>query len=234
MPNSQKPPKGFQRFGDITIGMLKPSQLVRRRTNYRQMDSESYSTLKASMDANGFRSFVLVGKAPNSGEYEILDGHHRWQAAQDMGMESIPVVLLEANEDAKDLAMLSFNVTADILPEVYLDLLSEMNDRVGPEVLARYTAVDQSFLEDLHRSAQPDDALLASLSADTGDVADRSRGHGVQVQFPNLPEVKALLAWVCAVYEEKNPALAIVAALREMREADDEDETAQGDASSHA
>jgi len=211
----------------MTIGMVKPDQIVRRRTNYRAMDTTEMETLKSSIGASGFKSFILVAKGNKPGEYEILDGHHRWQAAQDMEMPQVPVVLLEGDENEKDLAMLSFNVTASILPEVYLDFLSEMNDRVGPEVLARFTAVDQDFLSELTSAGMTNDELLDSLRAETGEAGsestDRSRGHGIQLQFPRTEDTESLFAWVCSVYEERNPALAILAALREMRATSPED-----------
>ena len=212
-------PKGFQQFGAMTIGMVSPKQMVRRRQNYRAMDAEGMATLKASLGEIGFQGLILATKGKERDTYEILDGHHRWQAATEMNLGEIPVVLIDGNADKKDLAMLSFNVTADILPDVYVDFLAEMNLRVGPEMLAKFTAVDQDFLAELTAVAAPGNDLLESLGpTGTDKTSDHSRGRAITVILPRSDEAVALLQWAVSHYEASGEGEAVLSALRDCHE----------------
>ncbi len=204
----------------MTIGMVSPSQMVRRRENYRKMDEEGMETLKASLTANGFKGLILATKGKEPDTFEILDGHHRWQAATEMKLPEIPIVLIDGDADKKDLAMLSFNVTADILPDVYVDFLSEMNTRVGPEMLAKFTAVDQDFLAELTELASDTNELLASMggAGGTDKTSDHSRGRAITVILPRSDEAVSLLKWAVGHYQASGEGEAVLSALRDCHE----------------
>lgn len=202
----------------MTIGFVSTNNFVRRRENYRAMDADEMATLQASLESNGFLGLILACEGAKSNTFEILDGHHRWQAAQEMGIPEVPVALLSGDEDAKDLAMLSFNVTGSVKPDVYVDFLAEMSRRVGADVLAKYSAVDRDFLADLAEVATPDNDLLESLGKVEDDkTQDSSRGAAINVLLPRTEEVLALLVWARKHYKLKESE-AVLAALRECYE----------------
>lgn len=207
----------FHQIGDMTVGLVPTESLVRRRDNYRAMDASEMRTLRTSIERLGFKTFLLV--APAGDKYEVLDGHHRWEAATKAGMAEVPVVVLEGTEDERDLAMLSFNVTAKVLEDRYMDFLTEMAERVGAEELAAFSAVDQKLLEDLASAETPDfgDGLEAEL--EVGDMSQPSEaGSMLTIKLPRSPEVIAWLAYAKEFYEVDEPWEAVMASLRDLYE----------------
>jgi len=190
------------------------------------MTEAQKATLRKSIESFGFKSLIAV-EPYDDGTFGVLDGHHRWEAAQAMGLKEVPVVLIDSDEDGFDLAMLSFNVTADIIPDVYLDFLSELDSRVGPEMLASFTALDEGFLKDLG-----DTLSNADLDIDLGlndATHDRSRGGSLTIILPATPEVKAMLATLRSRFGVPTDAEACLSALREVLGEGDEDDDEEDD-----
>lgn len=218
MPATSQPPQpSFHDLGGLKVGTVPLETLKQRRTNYRHMDDRSYAALQSSIKKFGFKSFVVVVQGKEQGTFEVIDGHHRWQAARDLKMPNVPVVLLEgADADGADLAMLSFNVTAEIIPDVYLDFLKELDSRVGADTLAAFTGLDDTFLKDLNKTLQEVKVGDIQLGL-PGDESDRSRGAAINASFPNTPEVVDLLNWAQSYFQAKTPAEGIIACLKDAR-----------------
>lgn len=217
---AQPLPAGFHDFGGMKIGMVETRKLVRRRTNYRAMTDAERAALKNSVEKFGFKSFIVVAPGKDKGTFEVVDGHHRWQTAQDLKMEQVPVVMLEQDANGTDLAMLSFNVQADVIPDVYVDFLQELNARVGSQTLAAFTGIDDNFLADLGRTLEQVKVGEISLGSDAEeDVgADRSRGAAVHLSLPSTDEVNALLQQMQTAFKMPTPSDAVLAALRFLRD----------------
>lgn len=217
---------GVVRFGDMRLGLVELGRLEQRRDNPRAMGKAEYETLKRSMERFGFKSFVVAEElAP--GRYGVIDGHHRWRAAQEMGKARVPIVLLEPGTDKSwaDLAMLTFNVTGDPLEDKFVDLLAELTHALGADTTAAFTALDASFLENFTVSL--DDALeaAAKAAADTpvpgaepapgGPGAGGWQGKPVSVEFPRTQEAQELLEQVVQLTGETVVGLAVLRVLRE-------------------
>lgn len=71
---------------------------------FRQLDEETYSELKASLQANGLVYPVIVRPRdsiqsyPINGGYEILAGHNRVRAARDLGWETIKASIVRVDD----------------------------------------------------------------------------------------------------------------------------------------
>lgn len=71
---------------------------------FRQLDEETYSELKASLQASGLVYPVIVRPKdsiqsyPVNGEYEILAGHNRVRAARDLGWETIKASIVRVDD----------------------------------------------------------------------------------------------------------------------------------------
>lgn len=218
---------GVLSFGDMRLGLVELSRLEQRRANPRAMGKAEYATLKKSMERFGFKSFV-VAEEIEPGRYGVIDGHHRWKAAQEMNRERVPVVLLDSGTEKSwaDLAMLTFNVTGDPLESVFVDFLSELTQALGAEVTADFTALDAGFLSNFTASL---DASLAAAEAaaaaastepspeDTpaGVGAGGWQGKPVSVEFPRSPGVQETLDQVVALTGEPVLGQAVLKALRE-------------------
>lgn len=83
---------------NISIASLRPAD-----TNPNVMDEAHYRALVAGIRVEGFLQPILVrevldselGTAPKGGApvYEIVDGHHRVRAAEEVGMVAVPAVI---------------------------------------------------------------------------------------------------------------------------------------------
>ncbi len=218
---AQQPlPAGFHDFGGMKIGMVETKKLVRRRTNYRAMTDAERAALKTSVEKFGFKSFIVVAPGKEKDTFEVVDGHHRWQTAQDLQMAQVPVVMLEQDANGTDLAMLSFNVQADVIPDVYVDFLQELNARVGSQTLAAFTGIDDAFLADLGKTLEQVKVGEINLGTGTAEEtgADRSRGAAVHLSLPSTDEVNALLQQMQTTFKAATPSDAVLAALRFLRD----------------
>lgn len=75
----------------------------------RQSDHD-FELLKRSMAEDGFTQPVIVLEAPNpDGRYTVVDGEHRWRAARDLGLGSIPVVKVPMTAEQARIATLRHN-----------------------------------------------------------------------------------------------------------------------------
>ena len=213
----QQLPPGFHNFGGMKLGMVPTSSLTRRRTNYRAMPEASMAALRNSVEKFGFKSFIVVAPGKQDGTFEVVDGHHRWETAQSLNMPEVPVVMLEQDSNGTDLAMLSFNVQADVIPDVYVDFLKEMTDKIGTDTLASFTGITDDFLADLTKTLQQ--VNIGEINLGTGqadDTADRSRGNALNVSLPSTSEVTKLLAYFKDVFKTPTDSDTILTALKHL------------------
>jgi len=150
------------------------------------MTPANRAALAASVRKFGFKTFVTVVEGEVPGTFAVVDGHHRWEVAEAEGIDTIPVVLLDKDlqEREVDLAMLSFNVSADIIPEVYVDYLNDVQSAFGADMASQFTGVDRKFLESLsHDCARTLDDL--GLGADASDAVGAVHGpQGFTISLP--------------------------------------------------
>lgn len=149
-------------IGNTRVGTVNIDSITFRRQNYRKMTREQWKSLQSSIDKFGFKGFILVEEEAD-GKFGIVDGHHRYEALKSRGIKDIPIMVLDANDrTAADLAMLSFNVSGEIVPEAYFDFIKELQDVVDSAELAALTANREDFLAQM-------EGLLNST--DTTDIA---------------------------------------------------------------
>lgn len=65
----------------------------------KNFDPESLQELADSISAQGLIQPIVV-RSINQGQYEILAGERRWRAAQLAGLEEVPVVVRQVNDQA--------------------------------------------------------------------------------------------------------------------------------------
>ena len=110
------------------------------------------AALKANVEKLGFQSFIVVKEGGKPGTYEVIDGHHRWAALESLGRETAPVVVLpkSVSKADADLAMLSFNLSAEILPDEFYELVRDVQAQLGEAELAALTGLNEDFLKQLN------------------------------------------------------------------------------------
>jgi hypothetical protein len=78
---------------------LDPHTLVPNPWNSNKVDRVSFEKLKKSVTTLG--NFKPVVVRDIAGKYEILGGYHRTEAAKELGLATIPVLILESISDQK-------------------------------------------------------------------------------------------------------------------------------------
>jgi len=84
---------------NVAVAALRPAP-----ENPNSIPEAKFKLLVKAIERVGFLQPVLVRHHADAGAFEIVDGHHRVRAAQELGMESVPAVLVEKMDDATAIA----------------------------------------------------------------------------------------------------------------------------------
>lgn len=134
------------------LDQLKPHPMNPRKGNVAK--------IVESIRANGFYGVIVAQKSTNY----ILAGNHRWQAAQQLGIESVPVMWLNVSDAKAKKILLADNRTNDLaaydtegLQELLRSVLAE-DDLLG----TGYDATDvQALIDDV--TDEPNDKRKRNL-----------------------------------------------------------------------
>lgn len=84
-------------MSDVVFRTVLVSELAPNSWNPNVMSQEDYDKACASIERFGFIDPITV-RITGEG-YEIIDGENRWRAAQDKGLKTVPIVLVEVDDD---------------------------------------------------------------------------------------------------------------------------------------
>ena len=95
----------------IPLSQIHPSAIA--HTNLREIHEGNLDALAKSMKEDKQRDGILIrkltkdekAKANTEAEFGIIDGHHRYQVAKDLGCHSIKAVESETDDVQKDLIL---------------------------------------------------------------------------------------------------------------------------------
>lgn len=78
---------------DFTKLLVVPIDEVRANPwNPKDKDTKEFNDVKASIEANGLMSFIVVRDNPIEGSpYEIIDGEQRWRACKELGFDKVAI-----------------------------------------------------------------------------------------------------------------------------------------------
>lgn len=138
----------------MKIGEVPLSSLKQRRANFRKMRPEVFDSLKEAIKHVGFQSLIVVQEGQEKDTFDVIDGHHRWQALSALNHKTAPVVILPKNATNADLAMLSFNLNAEVLPDAYFDLVRSVQKDLGEAITASQTGLNEDFLRSLNEEVK--------------------------------------------------------------------------------
>ena len=83
-------------YADLNLKDVFPSEL-----NYRKkMDRKGLEELTESIKQKGVLQPIIVRPIKGNGHYEIIAGHRRYQAAMSAGLETIPAIIEEFDDEA--------------------------------------------------------------------------------------------------------------------------------------
>ncbi len=117
--------------GSVTQVPVKDIQPNPRQPRER-FDEEKMAELAASIIEHGVIQPLIVTQGEEKGQYTLIAGERRWQAAKTAGMDQVPVVVREASEQQFiELALIENVQRADLNPletaEAYRQLADEFS-----------------------------------------------------------------------------------------------------------
>ena len=129
----------------IPIGELYPF----KNHPFKVLDDESMQRTVESVEQYGVLSPLIARPRPEGG-YEIISGHRRQHAAQLAGLDTLPVIVRNMDDDAAVLLMVDSNLQREtILPSerafAYKMKLEAMKHQAGRPTQDNYSQVGNNF-----------------------------------------------------------------------------------------
>lgn len=104
--------RASQATNELDINKIQPNP-DQPRTNFKEEDLEE---LASSIKKDGVLQPIIVREV-GDGSYQIIAGERRWQASQRAGLEKVPVIIKEADNDkALELALIENIQRSDLNP----------------------------------------------------------------------------------------------------------------------
>jgi ParB/RepB/Spo0J family partition protein len=179
---------------DVPLSALHPNTW-----NPNKMSERTYAAAVESIQTFGFVDPITVRPHPSiEGEYQIIDGFHRWKASVDLrGLDAtVPVISLDVDDPAAKKLTVILNETRGEADATLLGtLLADLSTQLDPEELVKGLRYDDSELAHLMSLADVDwDAFTPPAPAEP--EPDKDDGWAsIAVRIP----VEALQVWQAAV-----------------------------------
>ena len=157
-PQAEAPP---QALNNLPVERLQQGVFQPRR----EFDQDALQTLADSIKAQGVLQPVVV-RPLTADRFEILSGERRWRAAQLAGLDSVPVVIKDVNDEAAIAIGLIENIQREDLNPVEEGLgLKRLQDEFGlnQEQVAAAVGRSRSAVANLLRLLNLEKDVLAML-----------------------------------------------------------------------
>ena len=102
-----------QRLDEVPVEWIRPGKYQPRKI----MDEEALQELASSIKAQGLMQPIVL-RSVSDNRYEIIAGERRWRAAQLAGMERVPAVIKEVNDEAAMAMSLIENIQREDLSQM--------------------------------------------------------------------------------------------------------------------
>jgi len=127
----------------MQVEQINPKKLKPWEKNPR-INDHAVESVSKSIAEFGFNSPILCDE-----NYRILAGHTRWKAAKKMGLETVPIIVLELTETQKNAFAVADNKTAEIAKWDLPELSCLLEDLKIEEFNLDILGFDFSELDDL-------------------------------------------------------------------------------------
>ena len=91
----------------IVIENIPVKKITKNPWNPNEMTDSTYKHLKQEFKRVGFLQTILVRK--HNDRYQIIDGEHRWRAAKEEGLESVPAIVVEMDDATAKTTSINMN-----------------------------------------------------------------------------------------------------------------------------
>ncbi len=157
---------------NISISSIVPNKYQPRKN----FEKESLEDLTKSIKERGIIQPLIVRKSSNNnGQFEIIAGERRWQAAQNAGLHDVPVMIIEAdNLKSLEFAIIENIQRKDLNPieeaQGYKRLIDEFN--YDQDKVSKFVGKSRSHVTNTLRLLNLPEKVQRSLI--NGDI---SQGH---------------------------------------------------------
>lgn len=158
-------------FREVPVALILPNPDQPRK----RFDPESISSLASSLKETGVIQPLVVRPLPD-GRYELIAGERRWRAAQEAGLEAVPVLLRSVDEVKRlQMAIIENVAREDLNPVEEARACAALIEELGvtKEELARQLGRSRAALSNLIRILDLPDKALDLISE-----GELSEGHG--------------------------------------------------------
>lgn len=134
----------------LALQHVAPDAIHANPWNPNEMNERQFNAARESVGRFGFIDPVTVRPHPElDGQYQIVDGEHRWRVAQELGLKQVPMVVLDIDTPtAKKLTIVLNETRGEAnkidLAELLVDLQADLGDELGLAL-----PYDDKELEDL-------------------------------------------------------------------------------------
>lgn len=132
------------------------------RRNPQFVSPHQMEAMKASMMRDGFLAPVLLRPMDN-GDYEVVSGNHRVMAAREVGMSTVPALVMDLTDTQVGRVAVNLNtVHGDPTAELLAPFLAELDDEalstvhLGDDLLKDVLALDDELAERLAALEPPE------------------------------------------------------------------------------
>ena len=125
-------------YKKLNVNELKPNDY-----NPNEMTESIFNHLKREYERVGMLQPILINK-----NHIIIDGEHRWKAAKEMGLEEIPVIIVDiSDEDAKITTVNMNQIKGELNPVKFAELLKSLESDYNNEQLAELLNMSELEIE---------------------------------------------------------------------------------------
>ncbi len=167
MTSAPRPPETRM----IPLGNLQPHPL-----NANVMPEDLLAKLTTHIKRTGRYPHLIVRPHPTEpGRYQVLDGHHRIRALEQLGHTDARCDIWDVNDHEAKLLLATLNrLEGDDIPVRRAQLLHELLGEMGSDDLAGLVPETGGEIADLHRLLEfPEDDIVAELSANADEEEKR-------------------------------------------------------------
>lgn len=162
----------------VSVNSIRPNTY-----NPNRMNAITFEKEKRSIQEHGFIDPITVRQVGDEDELEIIDGEHRWRAAKELGIETIPVANLGRIDDqkARKLTILYNELKGAPEPVLLAQVLKDLTEFETPEALAEVLPMTMAEIDTLVKSASSFDWENEVATADAEAKAKDAKAHEVKV-----------------------------------------------------
>ena len=128
----------LEKTDSVVRTSLPMANLVKNDMNPNKMNNREFDLLVDNIERTGLTDPILV-RPVDDGKYRIVGGHHRFDAAEYLGFEEVPVSIIvdpEFDDDAEKFQLTRMNIIRGKMdPTKFMGLYNNLSDRYSDEVM---------------------------------------------------------------------------------------------------